>query len=234
MKLINTYKKSVLFAALITFTLTTFFAWVVVAKEKPCLEFAELRLTLERNATDEDTEVVLFAQGQDVGLDRLVITAPDGRRVADIKADSRGIGIREFLLESAEPPDLNAVLGSFPEGVYSFVGKTVEGECITGTAFLSHEIAPETTLLTPGEDQVVPVDQVTLSWSAVAAAEKYLIELNNEDTGAEFTFQVFPPTTSLAIPASFLQADSEYQFVVGVQTATGNLTFVETTFFTAP
>lgn len=206
----------------------------LIAKDRPCLEFSELHMTLEQNATDGDTEVVLFAKGQDEGLDRLTITGPDGRRVADIKADRRGVGIREFVLESAEPPDLDAVLGSFPEGTYFVTGRTVTGECITGEMFLSHQIAPATELLTPQEDQVVPIDQVVLSWNAVAGAERYVVELNNEDTGAEFTFDVFPPTTSIAIPAHFLQAGSEYQFGVGVKMATGNITFVETTFFTAP
>ena len=40
-------------------------------KDKPCIGFLELRMTLEQNATDGDTEVVLFAKGQDDGLERL-------------------------------------------------------------------------------------------------------------------------------------------------------------------
>jgi|SRR5688572_6252799 len=214
--------------------LVALLAQPVLAKQPPCLSFSELRMTLEQNATDGDTEVVLFAKGQDAGLSRLVITAPNGRRVADFKGDALGIGIREFHLESAEPPDLNVVLASFPEGNYSVAGRTVDGECITGTVFLSHEIAPATVLLTPAEEQIVPIDQVVLSWSPVEGAVQYVVELNNDTTGSEFTFQIFPPTTSLAIPAHFLQAGSEYQFAVGVKTATGNITFVETTFFTAP
>src|SRR5918992_3688331 len=62
------------------------------ARDQHCLEFSELIMTLERNATDGDTEVVLFAQGQDDGLKRLVIRAPNGRRVAEFKGDERGIG----------------------------------------------------------------------------------------------------------------------------------------------
>jgi hypothetical protein len=191
-------------------------------------------MALEQNATDGDTEVVLFAKGQDDGLKHLSIRSPEGRLVADFRGDRRGIGIREFHLESAEPPDLPAVLRSFPEGVYAVDGRTVRGECISGMVSLSHQIAPATILLTPQEEEVVPLDRVVLSWAAAPGAERYVVELNNETTGSEFTFQIFPPVTSLPIPAHFLQAESEYQFVVGVQTATGNITFVETTFFTAP
>ena len=200
----------------------------------PCLAFEELYLTLEQNATDGDTEVVLFAKTEDEGLERLIIIAPDGRRIATFRGDGDGIGIREFHLESAEPPELDRVLGSFPEGTYSFIGRTVSGDCVTGTADLSHELAPATVLVSPQEDQIVPVDQLVLSWNAVPSAERYVVELNNEDTGSEFTFQVFPPTTSLAIPAALLQAGSEYQVGVGVKTDTGNITFVERTFSTAP
>lgn len=201
---------------------------------KSCLEFSELRMTLEQNATDGDTEVVLFAKGQDDGLKRLVVHAPSGRRVGKFVGDPKSIGIREFVLESAEPADLDLVLASFPEGTYRFFGRTVKGECIKGAAPLSHAIAPATTLIEPLEGKVVPVDQVVLSWTLVTDAERYVVELNNETTGAEARFDVFPPTTSLAIPEHFLKRGSEYQFVVGVKTGTGNVTFVELTFFTAP
>ena len=201
---------------------------------RDCLEFEELGLTLEQNATDGDTEVVLFAQGGDEGLRRLTITAPDGRKTARIDGDRRGIGLREFLLESAEPPDLDAVLASFPEGTYAFSGKAVGGDCLKGTAPLSHTLAPATTLETPEEDEVVPIDALVLSWAAVVGAERYVVELNNEDTGAEMTFVVFPPTTSLEIPPAALAPDAEYQFGVGVRSAEGNLTVVERTFTTAP
>ena len=210
-----------------------------VAADEPkarreCLEFSELALTLERNATDGDTEVVIFAKGQDTGLKRLTVTAPNGRTVAAFQGSQRGIGIREFVLESAEPPDLDAVLSSFPEGEYQISGRTVDGECIKGTVSLSHQIAPETTLLTPGDEEAVSTNQLVLSWAPVPGAERYIVELNNEDTGGENTFTVFPPTTSLAIPAHFLQPGSEYQFGVGVKATNGNITFVERTFFTAP
>lgn len=203
---------------------------------KTCGEFSELHMTLEQNATDGDTEVVLFAKGQDEGLRRLTITGPDGRHIGTLRGAGkrRSIGLREFNLESAEPPDLAAVLRSFPEGVYRFFGRTVSGACLQGDVPLSHRIATATMLLAPLEDQVVTVGQVVLSWAAIADAERYVVELNNETNGAEMTIHVFPPTTTLAIGAPLLQRGSEYQFAVGVRTADGNITFVERTFFTAP
>jgi hypothetical protein len=204
------------------------------ARADDCDEFSELGMTLERNATDGDTEVVVFAKGGDVGLGQLEVIAPNGRRAAAITGDRRGIGLREFALESAEPPDLDRVLGSFPEGDYVFRGRTVEGDCLRGSAHLSHEIAPEPIPITPEEDEIVPIDELVLSWEPIADVERYVIELNDETAGTEYTLEVLPPTTSLVIPAALLESDSEYQFAVGAKMAGGNVTFAELTFFTAP
>ena len=186
-----------------------------LAKKKPCMDFSELKMTLERNDTDGDTEVVLLALGQDEGLQRLEITAPNGRRVAKFDGDGRGIGIREFLLESAEPPDLDAVLASFPEGIYSFNGKTVTGDCLEGTAPLSHEIVPPTELVSPKEEQEVPIDKLVLRWKAVPGVERYVVELNKETPlpESEMTFDVLPPDpprkfVSVRIPAHFVQPEN--------------------------
>lgn len=203
-----------------------------VSAQGTCQEFEELHMTLEQNATDGDTEVVFFAKTETDGLQKLQIGAPTGRKVASFTGDKKGIGLREFVLESAEPPDLNLVLASFPEGTYTFLGKTVGGECVEGEADLSHAVAPASALLTPAADEVVTLDDLLLSWTAVAGAERYVVELNNEDNGSEFTLEVFPPTASLVIPAALLVADSEYQFAVGVKMPDGNVTFVELAFFT--
>lgn len=201
-------------------------------KHANCQPFSELKMTLEQNATDGDAEVVLFAKGQADGLHALTITAPNGRKIAKINGDKRGIGIREFVLESAEPPDLSLVLDSFPEGRYRMRGTSVTGDCLTGSVYLSHQVAPAAELLTPTKDEVVLINDVVLSWSNVAVAVLYIVELKNETLGNEFSFQIFPPATSLAIPAAMLAPDSSYQFGVSVKTADGNITSVETSFFT--
>jgi hypothetical protein len=202
--------------------------------KKTCEEFAELSIALEQNATDGDAEVVLFAQGNDEGLSDLSIKAPDGRKVVRVKGNRRGVGLREFLLESAEPPDLPRVLASFPEGEYEVEGRTVSGGCLEGSVSLSHELAPATTLLAPEEDAEVPAGALTLEWAAVPEAERYVVELQNENLGNEFAFEVLPGTTSLTIPAELMVPGSEYQFGVAVETAVGNVTAVELSFTTAP
>ena len=199
-----------------------------------CQPFSQLRMTLEQNASDGDAEIVLFAKGQDDGLHALSITAPDGHKVANFTGNRKGIGIREFALESAEPLDLNLVLKSFPEGIYRVRGAAVTGGCLVGSAYLSHQVAPATTLLTPAENAVVSVNNVELSWSHIAEAVLYTVELKNKSLNSKFSFQIFPPTANLAIPAAMLAPDSLYQFSVAVTTTSGNITSVETLFFTTP
>ncbi len=126
------------------------------------------------------------------------------------------------------------MLAILPRRRISFTGKTVTGDCLKGTASLSHEIVPPTELLTPKEDEEVKINQLVLSWKPVEEAERYVVELNKEDTRKRDDLRSIPPTTSVAIPAHFLQPGSEYQFVVGTKIENGNVTFVELTFFTAP
>lgn len=198
-----------------------------------CQDFETTTIVLERNATDGDTEVVFFAKGQDDGLKSLSIRAPGGRKVVAFDADKKGIGIREFVLESAEPPELELVLASFPEGEYELRGKSVAGDCLRGTAVLSHTLAPESEVLTPVEDSVVDRANVLVTWAAVPEAVSYVIEIVNEETENELLVTVPATATSFAVPASWLEADTEHQVVVGVKTQTGNLTNVEIFFFTA-
>jgi hypothetical protein len=207
-------------------------AWSAEQNTRTCKKFSELHVTLERNDTDGDTEVVFFGKGQDEGMRAYSITAPDGRKIVKFEGSPEGIGMREFVIESAEPPDLGQVLKSFPEGIYKFRGTTMSGGCLKGEAALSHAIAPAPVLLTPTDGQTVPVNQVVLSWQPVPEAVQYVVELNNEDTGTEAVFHVLPPATSIAVPRRFLIPGNEYQFVVGVKTETGNVTYAEVTFKT--
>ncbi len=206
-------------------------AW---ASNHNCQSFEELLIRLERNHTDGDAEVVLFAKTEVDGLKNLFVHAPGGRRIAGFQGSRRGVGIREFLLESAEPPRLQLVLEWFPEGRYSVRGTTVGGECVRGTARLSHTVAPFTQILSPAAGAVVAIDQLTLSWVAVPGAVLYVIEIDNEDLEVVHSFELFPPTTSLAVPAALLTPGSAYLAAVTAVAPSGNRTSVEVAFSTAP
>lgn len=197
-----------------------------------CGTFLETKAELEQNLTDGDAEVLLFAKAPVEGLRQLVVRNPRGVELELTTANT--LGQREFLFESAEPPDLGAVLAAFPPGTYSFEGTTVSGDCLTGAAQLSHVSAPGTTLLTPMQDEVVAPDQVTLSWASVPEAEGYVVELTNETSGAVYAFDILPPITDLAVPAALIDAGAEYTFAVATSTSTGNVSSVELSFTTTP
>jgi hypothetical protein len=65
-------------------------------------------LTLEQNATDGDAEVVISAKGQDEGFRRIVVTAPDGHRVAELRGDTGACG-RAIVHRWAQRDDASAV-----------------------------------------------------------------------------------------------------------------------------
>jgi len=125
------------------------------------------------------------------------------------------------------------VLNSFPEGEYEFRGRTVEGDRLGGTAFLSHILAPETKILTPQEDEVVALDNdnVVVTWDAVPKAICYIVEIKNEETEKALLAEVSAGITSFHVSASWLDPETEHQVAVGVVTASGNLTNVESAFF---
>ena len=69
-------------------------------------------------------------------------------------------------------------------------------------------LAPATVVLTPAENQIVPLDGLVVTWAAVPGAVSYIVEVDNEDRGN-------------AILAA-----------VAVRMADGNVTSVENTFTT--
>lgn len=213
-------------------SVTSLSAVNVYADDSYCESFSELSMVLEQNATDGDSEVVIFAKGQDIGMDKFIVRSPDNRKVAKFNGDKRGVGIREFLLESAEPPELEKVLGSFPEGEYSFEGRTVEGGCLKGNALLSHALAPETQILSPEPNEVLNRNFVNVSWMPMDEAASYIVELKNEETEKAILVEIPSTSTSFKAPANWLVADTEYQVAVTVVTVSGNKTGVESAFFT--
>ena len=77
--------KSISFISLIS--LLSISAINVYAKGSHCESFSERSIVLEQNATDGDSEVVMFAKGQDIGMDIFIVRSPDNRKVAKFNGD---------------------------------------------------------------------------------------------------------------------------------------------------
>src|SRR5688572_27310100 len=100
-------------------------------------EFEEMSILLEVNETDGDAEI---------GLKRFWLRRPDGKKVAELTSDDRTktsgpVGIQQVRVETGEP-DAVAVLQTYPEGIYEFHGRTVDGESVYGELVLTHALLP--------------------------------------------------------------------------------------------
>ena len=204
-----------------------------LASPPPTEPFDEARLFLEYNATDEDAEVVIQVDA-DAGLERFRVVAPDGKVILDLRArGAEGLGIRKLDLETPEP-GLEAVLAAYPEGEYSFFGRTTDGEILASTVALSHELpaAPQLTFPTEGQTGV-PLGGAA-SWTPVAGAAGYFLEIENDDLGVDLKSHVVASQTSFGFPAGWLLPDTEYQIGIAARGANGNLSVTELDFTTGP
>lgn len=205
------------------------------SKPKDTQEFETASICVEQNATDGDTEIVLQAVPADDGLKHFVVRAPDGRRVfAFNSVDPTVLGLREFALESPEPPG-ERILAAYPQGKYTFVGRTHAGDNFFSTARLSHLLPEATVILAPVAEAEVPMSDLIIRWSPVPGVSHYLLELENESADPEQSLNINLPAdvTSFLVPAAWLAADSEYQIGLATVASNCNVVFVENAFRTA-
>jgi hypothetical protein len=213
---------------------STTFAAGTAASPKWATEFTVASINVERNATDGDTEVVISVVPGDDGLKYLTLRAPNKRTIFEnFSLDRSVLGIREFNLESPEPPG-EAILSAYPQGVYQFTGRSVTGEWFRSEVRLSHLMPAEPVIMFPAEESEVPVGPVRIEWSAVPGLRKVVLEIENESTDPEqvMTAELPADATSFDVPASFIQPGGEYQIGVATVGTNGNITVVESTFTT--
>jgi hypothetical protein len=201
------------------------------ASAQACDTFDTLTIHLEVNATDADGEIVLLAKGQDDGLDRLRVWGPNNKKFLEFRGRKGGVGVREFILESAEPPDLSEVLASFPAGNYRVRGVTVADDCLEGIAALSHTQAPATQIVTPAPNEVLDAEDFIVSWAPVSGAAGYFLELVDENLGYVLKADL-PPTQTQFDASGWVGDGGEYEVVVAVKAANGNVTGVALIAFT--
>ena len=106
--------------------------------------FDEARIFIEFNDTDQDVGAHFFLDGD--GWMRLRVFDPNGNRILNIfvQGNLGEIGLSELFTEGEEPTldelPLDEFFERFPEGIYRFVGETVDGERIQGRSRFSHRI----------------------------------------------------------------------------------------------
>jgi len=196
------------------------------------IPFSKLKLFLEFNSTDDDLGVQLLLDADDwqwvKGQD------PRGREVVDIDARGRlrQLGITELFFESAEPSPAE-VLALIPAGIYSFSGKTVDGERLAGTATLSHSL-PAAPVFSPSHGELVDAGNVLITWTAISGLASFQVIVVDETLGREIVADVAPSVTSFQVPATFLRPNAQYKAEVLAVATNGNKTITEGTFQTKP
>ena len=134
----------------------------------------EAKLIIEHNAKAKDTGFQGFIDSE--GWNKITLTGPKGK-VLDFKATGMlgKLGLTELFFETVEPANadvpIDEILKTLPEGKYVFKGSAIEagdkkGTTI-GTAWLTHDIPEGPVLLSPAEGDVVPVEDLLVSWSPV-------------------------------------------------------------------
>ena len=148
--------------------------------------FDTAEIYVEKNATDGDTEIVIEAVGGDDGLCHLRVIAPGGREIFHFDSNDRSTGgLREFLVESPEPPG-DAILAAYPEGLYRFRGSTCEGQWFSAADWLHHRLPAAAVITGPSADSEVDGDNgIVIEWSAVPGVAEYILELENESANPE-------------------------------------------------
>jgi hypothetical protein len=187
-------------------------------------EFAETAIFFEENTTDGDLGIQIFFDGEP--WDFVWVISPENRVVFSVNngGSLSEIGSTEVFTESAEPSfnelPREELLGLFPEGEYTFIGTTVEGETMAGTSMLSHDLAAPVSLEL---DLNVNNNSAVIEWadeSAVSDPEiigyEVVTEMVVEDeSGEELVFvntATFPASvTSFTVSPEFISLALDYQ-----------------------
>ncbi|MGH7803475.1 MAG: hypothetical protein ACREQJ_03950 [Candidatus Binatia bacterium] len=134
------------------------------------IALSESRIYIEFNQTANDLGYHVSLDGED--WKALKIINPNGKVIFQVQGGGayKKLGMTELFFEGAEPNldefPLNELLALFPEGVYEFEGKTVDGETIEGEGALSHTVpnGPGNVTAELGAD-----DSLVIHWDAVTS-----------------------------------------------------------------
>ncbi len=196
-------------------------------------------LIIEVNGTDGDAGLQFFLDGEP--WNSMTISGPNGRTLVDIDAQGRlkGWGLTELFSESNEPPfdvvPLEQFKKRFPEGRYTFVGTTVDGEKLVGKATLSHDIpnGPETT--SPADGASIGRQNVVARWTPAAQPAGidivgYRVIVTREDPLRVYQVELPASANRVPIPSEFLESGTEYELEIQAIDESGNWTFTTSTF----
>jgi hypothetical protein len=231
-------RRHLLLALLLLLGLTASLPASTAGAKAKTIPFADARLKVEVNATDGDAGLQVLLDGEPwraVSLDN-----PSGRKLVEITAKGplKNYGLTELFSESSEPSfdvfPIEEFKLLFPEGVYTFRGKTIDGKHLLGKARLTHDIPDGPRILRPRDDAQVSRDHVVVAWKPVPALGVeivgYQVVVTREDPLRVLGVDLPASARRLPVPAEFLQRGTEYKAEVLAIEAGGNQTLTEVAF----
>jgi hypothetical protein len=210
------------------------------------LLFADARMIIEFNDTDQDVGIQMFIDGEPWRLLRAF--DPRGKRILEITG-SRALrmqGLGELFFESSEPSldevPLETFFARFPEGTYDLEGVTIEGDEIEAEAVFTHVIPDGPVILAPPEGSRQDPGNTVVAWEDVpdpagGTIDAYQVIVTEIiDVLPKRTFSVHVPVsvTSVTVPAEFMRPRTEYEFEVLAIESGGNQTITASFFSTLP
>ncbi len=213
--------------------------------------FEDAEVFIEFNSTDEDLGFHSTFDAE--GWAEAVICGPDGTKHFEVKSSgsTEKYGLSELFFEGAEPSlkeqSRDEFLARFPEGEYTIVGESVEGDALMSTATFTHDIPDGPVIISPEEDDVVDLNAVIIAWNPVTSPPgieivRYELSFAPEDPeegdpppalDIDFFLELPSTVTEVQIPPELLMPDTEYVFEVLAIEVSGNKTITEVAFFTA-
>jgi hypothetical protein len=200
------------------------------AAKKP-LRYEDHELFIETNATDGDAGLQQELDGEDWRSTKL--RDKKGRALVDVRARGkrRSFGLTELFFEAAEPSfdefPFRKFKERFPEGKYTWQGKTVEGRRLIGSDRLSHLVPDGPVITFPTEGAQVDPDGFTITWEPVttpAGVEivRYIVIVDQETRSVEL--ELDGSATSADIPGQVLESGTELGGEVLAKDRNGNQT----------
>jgi hypothetical protein len=206
--------------------------------EATTIPFGDARLKIELNATDGDAGLQVFLDGE--AWKAVSLYNPAGRKLVEITAKGplRNYGLTELFSESSEPSfdvfPLEEFKKLFPEGVYTFRGKTIDGKHLLGTTRLTHDIPDGPRIVRPRDDAEVSRGHAVVAWKPVRTPGVdivgYQVVVTREDPLRVLSVDLPASARRLPVPAAFLQRRTEYKAEVLAIEASGNQTLTEVAF----
>ena len=203
-------------------------------------EFSIARIYIEYNQTANDLGFHVSLDGED--WTDLRILDPNGKRIFDVSAKGgyKNLGLTELFFEGAEPNlddfPLEDLLALFPEGDYTMIGRTVDGQYLRSLATLTHDV-PDGPVVSTALVPACDGNTREISWTSVTGPAPILPDATVSIVGYQVlvsSFQITLPgsSTSVTIPEEFYAslAPGTQPFEVLAIDVSGNQTITEGTF----